>query len=1407
MLKSKKLLLALLLPVFALALSFGAYAFAEDVIIDGDHYTAEEWAAKQQMNQQMIEESVVIENLQEGPVFFNPAILEDVTFRYEEGTVPSGPAIHTMAPMDDLKVNLYEMFFNDGAWPPTEGSVIENNVNGKFWQLNDGSGNPTHEGPYGSNIPYDGAATSDEWIITDPITIDATYNTLTFAWMTGYVWMVTPNPNGDMWVKITTDGGTTWTNLWREDDYGIFPDYIADYTEYNITNLDLSAYDGQTVQIGFNYVADDADGFYLDWISVNDGAAPVGRCCYGDPGAPSCVDDTQANCQALTDYISWDGGLDCTTPCPIAGANDNCDGAVVVGPTFPATVSGTTVGSTVDCPGVLDWQAVWYTFNNPYTCANLTVEWCGTTPEPVTIGVVVYDACPLDCSAYILYSVNHWGDGLECTDGNPITEFWQLPAGDYWYPAFTGPGTYGGTPQDFQLTFNLEECPEAPDNDECANAIEIPSLPATVSGSTIGATVDCPGVLDWNAVWYYFEVPSFTYGADLLVDYCPSLSDISNIGLVLYAGSCPVDCNDYVLRTGYDFYTCSSGTKPIVWWNYLPAGTYYLPVYTGDSKAPQDFIFDISVTASPEPVPGDNCADPIKVTINSSGDLPYTDANYTCGRGDSENATCLSSYDGGEDLFYEVEVGATMTLKFTLDPQGTTWAGMGLGSSCPPAGTTYTDCLAETHGSSGTAKSFQIELTPGTYYLMIDTYPSPDCIPALTLLIEEYVVTPGDDCTDPIKINLPADAPYADNNYTCGRGDFIDATCLSYYDGGEDIFYEVNVDVAGYYEFTENPNGTTYVGMVLSTTCPAGGSTYTDCFAEYHTSGSTPGGFVIFLDPGTYYLMIDTWPSPDCIPDFDLTINYLLPPSLTYDATTIEFCNVNPDETGCFTLNLGNEGDIDLDWNIAIDYGIPPTKSIAGSNLSTTHVYTPGATEDVTFSVSWSTADAEWITDLILEFPAGVYVNSAQDVVCSSGNMVYDGSFGDGATVTWSCDDPPYGCMYDGDTEDFIVNATFDAGLVGPVTVNYTLIGDGWGSDPHTLSGNVTLASGGPYDPYTSWLSVDVSNGAIAGSGSQAIQVCYNSTDIVNGVYFGSLILTHNGGLSPITIPVTMNVGPDHIPSAVLAIDRSGSMALEDAFGDTRFLRAKNMAHVDADVLITDGYQVSVVAFNSTGGIAVVQDFTTDLGLVNDAIDAIGDPRHDTPLAAAMCQAHCTLYTLGCGIDALYTYTDGEENESLDFDMCYICDACYQYSGSGWNYDCNPANPGTCTEWQLCLADVFANNGMNVVNYFGSPINPFAKGSQVPEDIYFLKYTADASDGEFNYFADAQYICGDANSDSRVNVSDAVFIINYVFSAGDAPQPLEAAEVNCDSKVNVSDAVYLINFVFAGGSAPCACGE
>lgn len=63
-------------------------------------------------------------------------------------------------------------------------------------------------------------------------------------------------------------------------------------------------------------------------------------------------------------------------------------------------------------------------------------------------------------------------------------------------------------------------------------------------------------------------------------------------------------------------------------------------------------------------------------------------------------------------------------------------------------------------------------------------------------------------------------------------------------------------------------------------------------------------------------------------------------------------------------------------------------------------------------------------------------------------------------------------------------------------------------------------------------------------------------------------------------------------------------------------------------------------------------------------------------------------------------------------------------------------------------------------------------------------------------------ICGDADSNGNINVADAVYIINYVFKGGPAPNPLCAADSDHDGNVNISDAVNIINFVFKGGPPP-----
>jgi hypothetical protein len=61
---------------------------------------------------------------------------------------------------------------------------------------------------------------------------------------------------------------------------------------------------------------------------------------------------------------------------------------------------------------------------------------------------------------------------------------------------------------------------------------------------------------------------------------------------------------------------------------------------------------------------------------------------------------------------------------------------------------------------------------------------------------------------------------------------------------------------------------------------------------------------------------------------------------------------------------------------------------------------------------------------------------------------------------------------------------------------------------------------------------------------------------------------------------------------------------------------------------------------------------------------------------------------------------------------------------------------------------------------------------------------------------------GDANGDGQIDVSDLIFLINYLFIGGSPPEPLSAGDANGDCAVDVADVVYLTNYLFVGGSIP-----
>jgi hypothetical protein len=149
---------------------------------------------------------------------------------------------------------------------------------------------------------------------------------------------------------------------------------------------------------------------------------------------------------------------------------------------------------------------------------------------------------------------------------------------------------------------------------------------------------------------------------------------------------------------------------------------------------------------------------------------------------------------------------------------------------------------------------------------------------------------------------------------------------------------------------------------------------------------------------------------------------------------------------------------------------ISADKALTGGITCQTTNYIPGTTQTLNFTFTFASPDLEYIDGISLTFPAGM---TPQTAGTSDPLATPNGCTGitvalnpiTGQTVVWGQIAAPSNCgaLTQG-TYPFQVSVAIGAGVTGAQTINYYVMGDGYGAAPHTLTGTITLTPASSVD-------------------------------------------------------------------------------------------------------------------------------------------------------------------------------------------------------------------------------------------------------------------------------------------------------------------------------------------------------
>ena len=170
--------------------------------------------------------------------------------------------------------------------------------------------------------------------------------------------------------------------------------------------------------------------------------------------------------------------------------------------------------------------------------------------------------------------------------------------------------------------------------------------------------------------------------------------------------------------------------------------------------------------------------------------------------------------------------------------------------------------------------------------------------------------------------------------------------------------------------------------------------------------------------------------------------------------------------------------------------------------------------------------------------------------------------------------------------------------------------------------------------------------------------------------------------------------------------------------------------------------------------------------------------------------------------DTAWTRTYGGSGDDGGYSVQQCSDTGYIVAGDV-GYGIGPGNDDVF----LIKTDTLGNSEW-IRAYGGNSTEGGRAARQTSSDDYIVGgFTSSFGAGGYDFYLTFReapsYTCGDANGDDGISAGDVIYLINYFYRGGPAPNPLDSGDADCSGTVDSGDMTYLNNYLFSSGPEPC----